>query len=224
MIQYFHLKGLSPTNIKAELDSTLGESVPSFTKMKYWLAEFKRGRTSCQYEHRSDRPNEVTTTEMVKKIQKMVLDLRRLKVHELANMVNISKSAVHRILTETLDMRNMCPRWVPSLLKMEQKQRRKNVSIESITLHLKQKNSQNNVPRVIKELKGQRFSTWNDQIAAWDKACAGFPQKDESQNLSGDLRIENRLKETNPLYMNFTKVKAMDQSGHVTKLYIYSFM
>ena len=80
MIQYFHLKGLSPTNIKAELDSTLGSSAPSFTTIKYWVVEFKRGRTSCQDEHRSGRPNEMTTTEMVKKIYKMVLDDRRLKV------------------------------------------------------------------------------------------------------------------------------------------------
>ena len=56
VIQYFHLKGLSPTIIKAELDSTLGESAPSFTT-KYWMAEFKRGRTSCQDEHRSGRTN-----------------------------------------------------------------------------------------------------------------------------------------------------------------------
>ena len=39
--QYFHLKGLSPTNIKAELDSTLGEFAPSFTTIKYCLTEFK---------------------------------------------------------------------------------------------------------------------------------------------------------------------------------------
>ncbi|EFN79567.1 hypothetical protein EAI_01260, partial [Harpegnathos saltator] len=35
--------------------STLGESAPSFTTVKYWVAEFKRG----QDEHRSGRPNEV---------------------------------------------------------------------------------------------------------------------------------------------------------------------
>ena len=35
MIQYFRFKGLSPTNIKAELDSTLGKSAPSFTTIKY---------------------------------------------------------------------------------------------------------------------------------------------------------------------------------------------
>ncbi|KZC13398.1 Histone-lysine N-methyltransferase SETMAR [Dufourea novaeangliae] len=67
---------------------------------------------------------------MVKKIHKMVLDDRRLKVRELADMIGISKSAVHRILTENLDMRKLCARWVPRLLTMEQKQRREDVSIE----------------------------------------------------------------------------------------------
>ena len=37
---------------------------------------------------------------MVKKIHKMVLDDHRLKVRELAEMVGISKTAIHRILTE----------------------------------------------------------------------------------------------------------------------------
>jgi histone-lysine N-methyltransferase SETMAR len=134
VFQYFHLKGLSPTNIKAELDSTLGESAPSFTTIKYWVAEFKRGRTSCQDEHRSGRPMEVTTPEMVKKIHKMILDDRRLKVRELADLAGISKSTVHRILTDSLDMRKLCARWVPRLLTMEQKQCREDVSIECLAM------------------------------------------------------------------------------------------
>ncbi|KYN36544.1 Histone-lysine N-methyltransferase SETMAR [Trachymyrmex septentrionalis] len=132
VIQYFHLKGLSPTNIKAELDSTLEESAPSFTTVKYWVAEFKRGRTSCEDEHRSGRPSEVAIPEMVKKIHKMVLGDRRLKVRELADMVNISKSAVHRILAENLEMKKLCARWVSRLLTIEQKQRREDVSIECL--------------------------------------------------------------------------------------------
>ena len=136
VIQYFHLKGLSPTNIKAELDSTLEESAPSFTTVKYWVAEFKRGRTSCEDEHRSGRPSEVAIPEMVKKIHKMVLGDRRLKVRELADMVNISKSAVHRILAENLEMRKLCARWVPRLLTIEQKQRREDVELKfELLLH-----------------------------------------------------------------------------------------
>ncbi|GFS66529.1 mariner transposase [Trichonephila clavipes] len=85
VIQYFYLKGLSPTHIKAEQDSTLSESVPTFTTVKYWVAEFKRDRTSCQNECRCGRPNELTTPEMVNKIHKAVLNDRQLKVRELAN-------------------------------------------------------------------------------------------------------------------------------------------
>ncbi|XP_076623122.1 histone-lysine N-methyltransferase SETMAR-like [Colletes latitarsis] len=96
--------------------------------------KFKRGRTSCQDEHRSGRPNEVTTPEIVKKIHKTVLNDRRLKVRELANMVGISKSAVQRILAENLDMRKLCARWVPRLFTMEQKQRCEDVSIECLTM------------------------------------------------------------------------------------------
>ena len=53
------------------------------------MAQFEQGRTSCQEKYRSGRPNEVTTAEMVKKNDKMVLDDRRLKVHELADMIGI---------------------------------------------------------------------------------------------------------------------------------------
>ncbi|KYN39316.1 Histone-lysine N-methyltransferase SETMAR [Trachymyrmex septentrionalis] len=129
VIQYFHLKGLSPINIKAKLDSTLEESAPSFTTVKYWVAEFKRGRTS-EDEHRSSRPSEVAIPEMVKEIHKMVLGDRRLKMRELADMVNISKSAVHRILAENLEMRKLCARWVPRMLTIEQKQRREDVELK----------------------------------------------------------------------------------------------
>ena len=69
---------------------------------------------------------------MVKKIHKAVLDDRRLKVRELADTVGISKSAVHRILSENLDMRKLCARWVPRLLTLEQKQCRDDVSIECL--------------------------------------------------------------------------------------------
>lgn len=97
-------------NIKSELDSTIN----------YWVAKFQRSRTSCQDEHRSGRSNMVTTPEMVKKINKLILDHRRFKVHELADMVDISKSATHRIFTENSDMFKLCARRVQRLLTMEQ--------------------------------------------------------------------------------------------------------
>ncbi|GFX00735.1 mariner transposase [Trichonephila clavipes] len=112
VIQYFYLKGLSPTYIKAEQYSTLGESATWFTTVKYWVAEFIRGHVSCQDEHRSSRPKMVTISGMVQKIHKVVLDDRRLKERELAGIVGIliSISAVHRTLSENLDLRKLCER------------------------------------------------------------------------------------------------------------------
>ena len=70
----------------------------------------------------------------MKKIHETVLNDLRLKVRELADIVGISKSAVHRILTKNFDMRKLYARWVLRLLTMEQKQRRKGVSLECLAM------------------------------------------------------------------------------------------
>lgn len=181
VIQYFHLKGLTTTNIQAELDSTLGESAPSSTTVKYWVAEFKRGRTSCQDEHRSGRPNEVTTSEMVKKIHKIVLYDRRLKLRELADMVGISKSAVHRILTENLGMIKLFARWVPRLLTIEQKQRREDFSVECLTMFHKNK---------VEFLR--RFVTMDK---TWVHHFTPETKNSQNNGLKGENRLQRRLRE-----------------------------
>ncbi|XP_023218736.1 uncharacterized protein LOC111620945 [Centruroides sculpturatus] len=81
----------------------------------------------------------MTMPEMVEKIHKMVLDDSQLKVQELADMVGISKSAVHHILTENLDIRKLCAKWVPHLLTMGQKQRCEDVSIKSLAMFCSKK-------------------------------------------------------------------------------------
>ncbi|GFV09182.1 hypothetical protein TNCV_4077841 [Trichonephila clavipes] len=67
--------------------------------------------------------NEVTTPEIVKKNPQsiMVLDDRQLKAPELTDIAEISKSAVHRILSENLDARKLCARWVPCLCSRSSK-------------------------------------------------------------------------------------------------------
>ncbi|XP_055386796.1 uncharacterized protein LOC129615567 [Condylostylus longicornis] len=138
-IQYFYLKGLSPAGIKSELDSTIGESAPLYTMIKNWVAQFKRGRTSCEDEHRTGRSYEVTTPKTVKKIHKIILDDHQLKVQELADIVDLSKSAVHRILTENLDMKKLCSRWVPRLLIIDHKQHREDVPMNCLAMFTKNK-------------------------------------------------------------------------------------
>lgn len=60
MTYYSHLKCVSSTNIKIELDSTLEEPAVSFTIVKCSVVDFKPDHTICKDGHRSDRTNEVT--------------------------------------------------------------------------------------------------------------------------------------------------------------------
>ena len=49
---------------------------------------------------------------------------RRVKIREIADIVDISSERIQNILHEKLGMRNLSVRWVPRLLTMEQKRNR----------------------------------------------------------------------------------------------------
>lgn len=137
VIKYFHLKGFTPKEIKEEMDGTLKEAAPSYSMIKRWVSEFKMGRTSTHDEPRSGRPVEVTTPEMIEKIHKIVLGDRRLKLHEIAEAVQISKERVCNILNNILCFHKVCARWVPRLLTADQKMNRKTISQDNLTLFRK---------------------------------------------------------------------------------------
>lgn len=63
------------------------------------------------------RPTEVTTDDIVNRINDIVLADRRLKIREFANNVNESIERKQNILHEKLIMRNLSARWVPRLLR-----------------------------------------------------------------------------------------------------------
>ncbi|GFW41870.1 histone-lysine N-methyltransferase SETMAR [Trichonephila clavipes] len=81
-IKYLFLKGNMPMQIKYELDSVYGDSAPSFTTVKFWAADFKRGRKRLGDVERLGCPNTATTDENIAKVQQMLLDDRRIKVRD----------------------------------------------------------------------------------------------------------------------------------------------
>ena len=114
--------------IKGELDSVYRDSAPSFTAVKFWAAEFKRGRKSLGDDERSGRPKTATTDENVAMVHQMVLDDRRIKVKEIAEVMNMPKERVCHILNQHSGMRKLSVRWVPRLLTVNQKRVRMNIS------------------------------------------------------------------------------------------------
>ena len=64
VIQYLYLKGKTGKEIHGELAYVYGSSAPSYAQVKFWVREFKHGRTSLEDDARSGRPLDATNEEM----------------------------------------------------------------------------------------------------------------------------------------------------------------
>ena len=118
VIKHYYLKGKTSKETKGSHDNQYGESAPPDYMVKYWIAEFKRGRTSIQDGPRSGRPKSAITPEIIAKVHDMVLDDRRVKVREIDNAIGISNDRVHFILQQELHMKKLSARWMPNLLML----------------------------------------------------------------------------------------------------------
>ncbi|KMQ87583.1 mariner transposase [Lasius niger] len=134
VIKHFYLKKWTAAQIKAELHEVHGDSAPALKTVYFWINEFKRGRTSTKDEARPGRPVEATTPEVIKKIHRIVMEDRRMKVRDIAEIVGISVGGVYNILHEKLEMKKLCARWVPRLLTIDQKRTRKDISEQCLSM------------------------------------------------------------------------------------------
>ena len=67
VIRYLYLKGKTGKEINGKLADVYGSSAPSYAQVKFWVGEFKRGRTSLEDEARSGRPLMPPTKKCVRK-------------------------------------------------------------------------------------------------------------------------------------------------------------
>ena len=120
--------GKNTVPAKQWLDKCYSDSAPSKTTVKRWYADFKCRRTDTNDAECSDHPNLVVVPENTKKLHKLVLADRKLKLREITEELEMSKSIVFIILHENLSMRKLCSNWVLHLLTVNQKQQHVNDS------------------------------------------------------------------------------------------------
>ena len=95
---------------------TLVKKSPSYSTMKRWAAEFKRGRESFGNDGRSGRSKDATADENFKVGHTLVLCDRRRDLRSIASEVGISFGAVQSILTDILGMPKVSARWLQRML------------------------------------------------------------------------------------------------------------
>ena len=113
--------GKNTVQAKQWLDKCYSDSAPSETTVKRWYVDFERSCTEANDAECSGHPNSAVVPENTEKLHKLVLADLKLKLHEIAEELKISEGSVFTILHKHLSMRNLCSKWVPHLLTVNQK-------------------------------------------------------------------------------------------------------
>ena len=81
-----------------------------------WVRAFKEGRTNVHDEAWSGRLS-VINDDLVQKVDEKVCENRQFTISSLSNeFPHVSRSVLYEIVTDCLNYRNLCSRWVPKML------------------------------------------------------------------------------------------------------------
>nr|CAI5842618.1 unnamed protein product [Callosobruchus analis] len=90
VIKWLTKEGLIHKIIKERLDGVYGRSCPSYSVLKEWAKRFRMGQEFFEDDERPGSPVEVITVDKVALVEELVLNDRRLKVKEIAEMTKLS--------------------------------------------------------------------------------------------------------------------------------------
>ncbi|GFX54399.1 histone-lysine N-methyltransferase SETMAR [Trichonephila clavipes] len=124
VIRFLCDQGIKSVDIHHQISKVFGENIMSDGMVRKWVRAFKDGRTNIHDEEGSGRPS-VITDELIQKVDCKVKENRRFTISSLAEKFPaISRSALYEIVSERLNYRKLCSRWVPKRLTDEHKTKR----------------------------------------------------------------------------------------------------
>jgi len=118
-------EGVKPTDIYKRLQAQYGDETLSRSKTSEWCKCFKDGRTS-----NSDKPGRggsqptAVISVNILRVERLILDNRRITCREIAQETNLSVGTVNTIIHEHLHFRKVSARWVPRQLSTFDQHRR----------------------------------------------------------------------------------------------------
>ena len=98
VIKFLFLQKKTPKNIHEEMFAVYHNDCPSYEVVKHWCRQFKCGRLSIHDEPRSGRPSTSCEHDMIQKVEKIILEDRRVKVKNIAAELGISQGSVFNIM------------------------------------------------------------------------------------------------------------------------------
>ncbi|GBN45212.1 hypothetical protein AVEN_186090-1 [Araneus ventricosus] len=121
VIRFLNAKIVKPAEIHRQLVEVYGENVMTAGIIRKWVRQFNDGRTNVPDEARSGRPS-VVNDDLVAKVNEKIRENRRFAIRMICDeFPQISKTVLHEIVTNRLNYRRLCSRWVRKCLRMSTK-------------------------------------------------------------------------------------------------------
>lgn len=124
VIRFLSARNISAAEIHRQITEVYGPNIMSDSKVRKWVRAFNEGRENVHDEPRSGRPS-VISDELVHAVDDKIREDRRFTISDLdVNFPNVSRTTLYRIVSEHLNFRKLCSRWVPRLLTESHKMKR----------------------------------------------------------------------------------------------------
>ena len=130
-IKFCFKLGKSVTETYGMLQAAFRPSCINRASVFEWCKRFKESRGSVRDDERCGRSKEVRTLELIGQI--MDKD-RHVSIETISAQFDVSVGTVHAIIREELKMRKICAKFVPSVLREDQKERRCHDNREMVEL------------------------------------------------------------------------------------------
>ena len=116
------------------LQTAFGASCMNRASVSEWHKRYKEGRESVRDYERCGRSKEVRTPELIGQIKNFMDKDRRVSIETISAQFDVSVGTVHTIIHEELKMQKICAKFVPRVLKKDQKERHCHNSREMVEL------------------------------------------------------------------------------------------
>ena len=114
------------------LETAFGQSCMNRVSVFEWHKRFKEGRESMRDDERCGRSEEVRTPELIVQIKNFMDKDHRVSIETISAQFDVSVGTLRTIIHEELKMWKICTKFVPRVLREDQKERRCHDSREMV--------------------------------------------------------------------------------------------
>ena len=133
-IKFCFKLGKNATEMYGMLQTAFWASCMNQASIFEWHKRFKEGRESVRDDKRCGRSKEVRTPELTGQIKYFMDKDRCVSIETISAQFDVSVGTVHTIIRDELKMRKICTKFVPRVLREDQKERRCHDSREIVEL------------------------------------------------------------------------------------------